>query len=763
MNQYERMIKRGAAVVCVCCLICSLVFLVKIQEQERQIQTLQDLQTETERSRLQSEEENTRIVSQLKEELAQTAQEPENKRKLQKSEQAIEELEERIPALQSYYDKGVYLDSLAAQMDRENGSKSCIERYFKIEKGELEEILGKTEVSDQLKADFPDADKWGYLLAAGDGIWVQYDVEDSQNALPKGVVIQNPLLDIGYQDARAGMYVFDIEERYPDSAVEEARLEWGTIRYLRYADDEFVYYYVAIDDFGDAVMEYIVPNNGGLLRGSENGEERADRQQPLASDDSAALLEEQEIKLSGLDDEQQLLQIKWDIQKLLKEKEADSTDPRMIYEKYFRLKQGELARIEGIENLDTCGKLPFLNSHFGGVTFGMDESVWVQYRNDCFGGVWEYLTPGTIVIMDAAPHMGFMGTLAGKDFSQIQQNLYETKIQEGFIYNEEMKVYYLQYGDEYYEYIFVSDYEDGRDSYLLIKHTWRDVSSQMDAIKVQTEKKTDSDHSIYDKDYYDSYGVGKIMYIRFQEENLQQDLEDYFEVGNYAEGPEILADMFLDKRTCEMTEKELKDLFYRHGYVLYLHHKIADGLHIRLIEVQEMDGLSLYPIRVAIQTWDEEKIYLEDITAPIPRKIRDFLIIEEEDALRMVIHSSGVSVNYEAEEELSFWEFGDNGRWDLTPMELEMDTSHAHNTGDGYLDLDRDELFPMVCYRDGITFGVSRQGNMSANGIDTFRLGKMEETEKNKSFRLYGIYDNLGRPYVWAYGDCYIQFHIIHT
>ncbi len=96
--------------------------------------------------------------------------------------------------------------------------------------------------------------------------------------------------------------------------------------------------------------------------------------------------------------------------------------------------------------------------------------------------------------------------------------------------------------------------------------------------KSLTEKDIDSNHSIYDKDYYDSDKAGKCMDIRFQEENLRQDLEDYFEVRDTAEGPEILADMFLDKRICEMTEKELKDLFYRHGYVLYLHHKIADGL-----------------------------------------------------------------------------------------------------------------------------------------------------------------------------------------
>lgn len=279
--------------------------------------------------------------------------------------------------------------------------------------------------------------------------------------------------------------------------------------------------------------------------------------------------------------------------------------------------------------------------------------------------------------------------------------------------------------------------------------------------EAQTEKKIYSEGSIYDKNYYDSYRSGKFMWIRFQEKNLQKELEDYFDVGDYAEGPEILADMFMDKRTCEMEEEELKELFFSHGYLLYLHHKEIDGLHIRLAQVQEINGLSLYPIRIVIQTWDEENIYIEDITAPIPRKIRDFLIIEDDDALKMIIHSSGISIDYTAEEELSFWEFCDNGCWNLISMDLEIDTSHAHNTGDGYPDLNRDELFPMVYYQDGITFGPSRQGNMNGDGMDTFRLGKMEEIEKNKSFRLYGIYENLGRTYVWTYGDCYIQFNII--
>ncbi|MDE7231947.1 MAG: hypothetical protein K2N37_02565 [Lachnospiraceae bacterium] len=266
MNKYYRAIKGCVMVFCSCCIVFSSVFLAQIQEQKRQIQILQNLKIEVEWTRLQSEKENTGTVAQLEKEMTQTAQELVNKRQLlwkyEKNGQVMKELEERILALQSYYDKGAYLDSLAAELDRENESKSCIERYYKIEKGELEKVLGETDAFDKLKADFPDAEDWGYLLPVGDRIWVQYDVDDSPNALPMGVVIQNPLIDIGYKDARAGMYLYDIKNNYPESAVEEAKLERGTIRYLRYADNEFIYYYVAVDGYGDAVIVNIVPNNG---------------------------------------------------------------------------------------------------------------------------------------------------------------------------------------------------------------------------------------------------------------------------------------------------------------------------------------------------------------------------------------------------------------------------------------------------------------------------------------------------------------------
>lgn len=259
MKKHYLVIKRCVLICCSCCIIFSLVFLTQIQEQKRQIQTLQNLKTEA-----------ASTVAQLRKEKAEMDDELADKRQLiltyEENGQVIKELSERIAALQSYYDKGVYLDFLAAELDQEKGSEFRIETYFKIEKRELKEILGDTELTDRLKGNLPDEYQWGCLLPVGDGIWVQYDDEDAPDALPMGVVVQNPLIAIGDQDARAGMYLFDIQKIYQDSKVEETEIEveqhFDHISYLRYTDDEFIYYYVALDYYGDAVIVYIVPNNG---------------------------------------------------------------------------------------------------------------------------------------------------------------------------------------------------------------------------------------------------------------------------------------------------------------------------------------------------------------------------------------------------------------------------------------------------------------------------------------------------------------------
>ncbi|MDE7282890.1 MAG: hypothetical protein K2N85_04825, partial [Lachnospiraceae bacterium] len=64
-----------------------------------------------------------------------------------------------------------------------------------------------------------------------------------------------------------------------------------------------------------------------------------------------------------------------------------------------------------------------------------------------------------------------------------------------------------------------------------------------------------------------------------------------------------------------------------------------------------------------------------------------------------------------------------------------------------------------------------QEENLQEDLEDYFEVGlsrwnrvciKLEEIEKNKSFRLIGIYENLGRTCVERYSDyCYIQFDII--
>lgn len=57
-----------------------------------------------------------------------------------------------------------------------------------------------------------------------------------------------------------------------------------------------------------------------------------------------------------------------------------------------------------------------------------------------------------------------MNARAGMDFEKIQENAYGIEINEGFMYNENLKVYYMEYRDNDYKYIFVSDSPNGSES-----------------------------------------------------------------------------------------------------------------------------------------------------------------------------------------------------------------------------------------------------------------------------------------------------------
>ena len=268
----------------------------------------------------------------------------------------------------------------------------------------------------------------------------------------------------------------------------------------------------------------------------------------------------------------------------------------------------------------------------------------------------------------------------------------------------------------------------------------------------------DPEDTIYYKTYYDDFFQGKIMYIDYNPYmEIRKELEDYFVDDSKVFYLDYLVSMFYDDRTIETDEKKLEQLFWEHGYIIYFHSVEFQDFHLRFIEIVEKEGLSLYPIRILMQTWDDDYIYLQDITGPIPRKIRDMMVGDKNGVWKLIVHSSGFSKEYIPEEELSFWEFTGSD-WILVPMELEIDTSHAFSLGNLYPDIDRNELFETFYYRDGIAFRPSSQPDNEYGTNNTYRLGIMEITEENKSFRLVTIYDVEG---ISRSSLSYIQFIII--
>ncbi|MDE7184204.1 MAG: hypothetical protein K2O40_06970 [Lachnospiraceae bacterium] len=161
--------------------------------------------------------------------------------------------------LETDYKKVLYLDSITIKLDQESESKTWIDRYFRIKKEELHKILDESEVSVKLAAAFSDKGVGDELLPAGDKIWLRYREDSLNDDFPAGLVIQNPTVDIGYKNARAGMSLFDIEAEDTDTKIEETDTQWGYFRYLRYEDDSYTYYFVAFAAYGDCTILYIAP------------------------------------------------------------------------------------------------------------------------------------------------------------------------------------------------------------------------------------------------------------------------------------------------------------------------------------------------------------------------------------------------------------------------------------------------------------------------------------------------------------------------
>ena len=394
------------------------------------------------------------------------------------------ELEDKINEAKSWYEATEivykirqYIDSVSAQIDTDYGSSEYIDRYFRVEKDELHVILDDYEIEEVTESFLITIKEPEILLPIGDKMWLRYG-DESGDGLPIGLLVQNPTVDIGYQNARAGMFLSDIKSSFSTAEIECADCDWGKLYYLLYEDDSYRYYFISIDSRDNPAILYIEPNIKteqavDLTLSEEAEQEQKDTWHDEETDneigtDLNAQLKEMESELGEIEEKTQRLQMQYRLLTLLEAKgnEIKDENPELVYEKYLNLKQGELTRICEIEDMSELWRTGFIDSHFSFPAISIDSNFYVQYSN--ISDIYEYALPDNILITGLDIDLGYMGARAGMDFQEIQANAYEKEIQEGFMYTEDWTVYYIEYTDGIYDYIYYSDYPDGKDSWLII-------------------------------------------------------------------------------------------------------------------------------------------------------------------------------------------------------------------------------------------------------------------------------------------------------
>lgn len=247
-------------VFAVCCLTVCTILQIQIAIQEKQLQMGEYMRERIEE--LEGEVENIACAEHENEALSQKANQIANDvqhflRQYNIANYEALSRQKEMDALNSEYDKRLYLDRIFLQLGEENGSGGYMERYFQIEKGSLKDFLNGLQWEEELGAHFYEMEKWGELLPVGERVWNLYAPDSSPDSVPIGVLLQNPLIDFGYKEARTGMKLLDIQERYPEAGKEDEKLADGNFLYLQYADERYRYYYVTIDYGSGCTMLYV--------------------------------------------------------------------------------------------------------------------------------------------------------------------------------------------------------------------------------------------------------------------------------------------------------------------------------------------------------------------------------------------------------------------------------------------------------------------------------------------------------------------------
>lgn len=134
--------------------------------------------------------------------------------------------------------------------------------------------------------------------------------------------------------------------------------------------------------------------------------------------------------------------------------------------------------------------------------------------------------------------------------------------------------------------------------------------------------------------------------------------------------------------------------------------------------------ISTYPYRILIQSWDEKYIYVMDMTADIPRKVRNLIMIDDREFPQIILHTASFDRNFTEQEELIFFAFKRTG-WVSCYIDLEFEEH---------------EQFVATYYSDGIAFTPGRLTEVGRYvRTHAYQLGALEEVEKNRHFRMMKI------------------------
>lgn len=237
MSKGYKYINLFLAIVDVCCILMSLRLLAQVEQRNMMSQVKEEcneneLSTKLSENPARTEETVLDFLSAYEETQKQAA-----------------EAEEVYEALGIVYGFKVYVDDTAAELYRDSSelqldANPYIERYFMVSEGELRDKLGEDT--------FPTlagAEDYGVFLPVGEGIWLRYE-QDGEGAMPIGIVVENPQINIGYGDAKVGMTIYNIEKILGEgSQVERREVEVGeeSASYLCFEDECYVYYYLSTD------------------------------------------------------------------------------------------------------------------------------------------------------------------------------------------------------------------------------------------------------------------------------------------------------------------------------------------------------------------------------------------------------------------------------------------------------------------------------------------------------------------------------------